>query len=191
MTLSHKLILIRHSQSNPIATMPPNEWTLSDEGRRRCHVLLDCLQSHAPEVIVTSPEKKARETAELVAGRLKLKVHVVDDLREHDRTGEPFTSHDIFLANVAAFFANPMRLMFGNETAASAYLRFSGAVKAVTHEHTGKTVAVFTHGTVIALYLSRVLGVSAYEFWRKLEMPSMVILSLPDHRLVDVIEEIR
>ncbi len=191
MTTSHKLILVRHSQSNPIPSVPPNKWTLSDEGRRRCQLLADRLKHYAPQVLASSAEPKARETADRVGETLNLPVRIVKQLHEHDRTGESFTTHDLFMANVAAFFANPTRLMFGSETAVGAYLRFSGALKSLLKEYENQTVAVIAHGTVNALYISRSLGLPAFEYWRKLDMPSMVVLSLPDHKLIEVIEEIR
>lgn len=191
MTTTRRLVLIRHSQTEPVADVPANQWLLSAEGRRRCDPLALRLQAYQPDVIVTSPEPKARETSELIAEKLGVQVIIGEKLYEHDRSGEPYTQHDLFLANVAAFFANPTRLMFGNETAASAYIRFSGAIKSLLCTYEQQNLAIVAHGTVITLYVAHAMRIPAFEFWRKLGMPALVVLSLPDKQLVEVVEEIR
>lgn len=191
MTTSHKLILVRHSHVDPVADVPASEWTLSEQGRLRCDALAKHVQSYAPHVIVSSSEKKAQETAERVGQTLGVRVETAANLHEHDRQGEPYISNDLFTANIAAFFANPMRLMFGNETAVAAYLRFHGAMKSLLTTYDQQTIAVVTHGTVMALYVARILDVPPFEVWRKLGMPALVVLSLPDEQLVELVEEIR
>ncbi|CAN5257619.1 hypothetical protein BH18CHL2_BH18CHL2_01900 [soil metagenome] len=52
--------------------------------------------------------------------------------------------------------------------------RFAAAVDALDSE--GDRIIV-AHGTVIALYVSRVAGIDPYSLWQSLGLPSYVVLS--------------
>ena len=79
------LLLIRHSQSQPQPERPASQWPLTEQGRRRCIELAKRLAAYAPDVVVTSRERKASETGALVAARLALPTLVADGLHEHQR----------------------------------------------------------------------------------------------------------
>lgn len=46
------------------------------------------------------------------------------------------------------------------------------------------------HGTVIALAVARAAGVAPFPLWRRLGLPSVVLLSRPGLALVEVVESI-
>src|SRR5690606_21170290 len=58
---------------------------LADLGRRQAEALADHLLDEGVDVLLTSPMRRAIETAAPVAARLGLDAHVVDGLAEHDR----------------------------------------------------------------------------------------------------------
>jgi hypothetical protein len=47
-----------------------------------------------------------------------------------------------------------------------------------------------SHGTVITLFAAQHAGVAALPFWKRLGMPAIVIVSLPELRLLEVIEQL-
>jgi broad specificity phosphatase PhoE len=163
---------------------PANTWTLSSEGKLRAHRLAEQLEKYAPQVIVSSSEPKAKETAEILASRLQLDVQTVPDLHEHDRSNVSFLPHDTFQIYVRDFFQNPDELVFGSETANQAYVRFYRAVHAILNEHLNKTVVIVTHGTVISLFVSRLTGSSDLELWTTLGLPSFVAIDLQSSNLI-------
>ena len=172
------LILVKHSIPQIEIELPANAWRLSEEGLLRAHRLAEHLQSLAPEVIVSSSEPKAKETADVLASRLQLEMKSDPLLREHDRSNVPYLSHEAFQGSVRAFFQNPDELVFGQETANQAHARFYRAVHAVLNEHKNKTVVIVTHGTVISLFVSRLTGSSDLELWNMLGLPSFVAMDL-------------
>ncbi|MBI3997512.1 MAG: histidine phosphatase family protein, partial [Armatimonadetes bacterium] len=107
------LILIKHSLPKIVPDVPANQWRLSGEGRQRCEALADRLKAYHPDVIVTSVEPKAQETAEIVAERLGIPLETLPDLHEHDRSGVPFFTPEQFEAAVAGFFAQPAKPVLG------------------------------------------------------------------------------
>jgi broad specificity phosphatase PhoE len=180
-----RLILVRHAAPAVQPAIPARDWPLSSEGRLQAERLAARLTSlYAPPVIFSSPERKAVETAGLIACALGLKVERVTDLREHDRTGAGYLSADAFAASIARFFACPEELVFGRESAVQAGARFAAAVRALSARTPDRDILLVTHGTVLTLYAVAVASVEPLPFWRGLGMPAAVVLSLPDHRLL-------
>ena len=188
--MAYELILIRHSQSQPDPARPASQWALTDEGRRRCAPLADRLATYHPSVIVTSRERKAIETGSFVAARLALPLKSADGLHEHRREHVGWISNQAFEQSVAAFFARPDELVFGEETAGQASIRFEAAVRGVIEAHPGQTIALVTHGTVMALFVAACAGMAPLPFWKSLGMPAIVVMALPDLRLFEVVEQL-
>lgn len=186
--LSNTLILIRHSQSQPEPARPASQWPLTQAGRQRCVALAERLAAYAPDVIVTSRERKADETGALVAAQLGLPAMAADGLHEHLREHVGWLPNPAFEQAVTAFFTRPDDLVFGEETAGQAGARFDTAVRDVLAAHPGQTVAVVSHGTVITLFVAQHAGIAPLPFWKSLGMPAMVVFSLPDLRLLEVID---
>lgn len=185
-----KLILIRHSQSQQDPTRPASQWRLTDEGRRRCGPLAERLAAERPDVIVTSRERKAAETGALVAARLGLPHETGAGLHEHARERAAYISAEKFEQTIARFFAHPGELVFGEETAREAEERFDRAVRAALGRHPGKNVAIVAHGTVITLFVARHAGVAPIPFWKSLGMPAVVVMTVPEFELVEVVEQL-
>ena len=184
------LTLIKHSlpQINP--TVPANQWRLSEEGRVRARVLAQKLAPHSPDLIFSSVEPKAVETAQIVGKVLDKPVEVVEGLHEHDRRNVKFLDKRKFEASIAQFFAQPDVLTFGDETADQAYHRFSQAVAGITASYSDSNLAFITHGTVLTLLVSRLTAIAPFPFWKGLELPSWVVLSHPDLALIKVFKSI-
>ena len=107
------LILVKHALPEIVEILPAREWKLSDEGRIRAQELAERLSKYQPDVIVSSSEPKAKETAEIVAGRNNLELQIVDGLYEHDRSNTPYLSGEEFQAAIHDFFEKPAVLVFG------------------------------------------------------------------------------
>ena len=185
-----QLILVKHSQPEIVTALPAAQWRLSDAGRRRCAALADRLAAYQPAAIVASREPKAEETAQIAAERLRLHHTTAAGLHEHDRSNVGWSSAEDFEAAVARFFAHPSELVFGRETADQARARFAAAVDAAVAAHPHGNLVVVAHGTVIALLVAVRAGIEPLSLWRRLGLPSFVVLSLPDMALLEVVEDI-
>jgi len=181
--------LVKHSLPEIEPETPANQWRLSSEGRRRCQALAGMLAPYEPGVILSSREPKAVETARIVADRLGLETRSAAGLHEHERNTAPFISPQAFESIVARFFAQSDQLVFGEESAAQAQARFAAAVDALRQQHSGGNLALVAHGTVITLFVAQANHIEPFAFWKRLGLPSFVVLSIPDLALVDVIEQ--
>src|SRR5687768_4949579 len=90
----HKLILVRHSQSQIDPNRPASQWSLSEIGRQRCTPLAEQLAEYAPSAIVASREPKATETGSIAAAILDVPFETAEGLHEHERERVGFTSSD-------------------------------------------------------------------------------------------------
>jgi len=181
------LIFVKHSLPEIVEDVPAREWNLSDVGRLRAQRLADELIRYHPDVIFSSPEPKAIQTAEIVAETFSLSFQQIEGLHEHDRSNAPFCTPEEFQKLVREFFVQPDTLVFGAETAVQALSRFRQAVDGVLDLSENKTTTIVSHGTVISLYTAWLTGCNGYDLWQKLGLPSFVTLDVQSKRLLETI----
>ncbi len=183
------LILVKHSLPEIVPSIPAKQWHLSATGRQRCEQLAVQLEVFSPDVFIASDEPKAQETGQIVAKILGRTCTTAPNLHEHDRSNEVyFPTKEQFENRVARFFSYPRCLVFGQETADDAHARFANAVSAAITQHPGLTIAIVAHGTVISLFVARACRLQPFPLWKRLDLPSFVVLSLPAfqfHLIVD------
>jgi len=187
MNAHNHLILVKHSLPEIVENVPAHAWELSTEGRARVGKLAEQLKQYQLDVIVSSIEPKARETAEILCKTLGVDIVVMDGLHEHERSGVPFYSNAKFQSLVQELFAKPDALVFGNETAIQALTRFRESLELIMSLYDNKRMAVVSHGTVISLFTSWLTGVDGYPFWQALGLPSFVLLDLQSMKLLETV----
>ena len=139
-------------------------------------------------MIWSSREPKAIETAEIVADELGVPAKIADGLEEHHRDNVPFLSpKEKFEEAVERLFRCPDRLVLGRETANHARDRFTAAIDEVIDAGQSDSIVV-THGTVMTLFVASFPGVERMAFWRRLGLPSYVVLTLSDMRIKSIVE---
>ncbi len=184
------LVLVKHSLPEIDPAVPAIKWHLSEEGCVRSRILGEKLDRYDLNVIVSSIEPKAMETAEIAAGVLNIPTRIVQGLHEHERSKVGFLEQERFEQSVSHFFARPADLVFGEETADSAHDRFSKAVYELSDHFPRENVALVTHGTVLSLFLSRISELEPFALWKQLGLPSWVVLSRPDYAVVEICRSI-
>jgi broad specificity phosphatase PhoE len=181
------LILVRHSISRQQPGVSAHEWDLTDEGCARCLILAERLKKFQPEIIVTSPEPKAHQTAKAIADELSKPLEIEVDLQEHRRaTATYFADEAEFRAKVHELLTRPDELIFGEETGTAAYQRFWAVIQSILVRHPAKNVIAVTHGTVMSLFVAQVAKIDPINFWQNLGMPAYVVLSLLDFQIVEI-----
>lgn len=187
MNAGNQLILIRHSLPEIVENVPAHAWELSDEGRSRVVILAERLRQYQLEVIGSSVEPKARETAEILCKILGVDIVVMDGLHEHKRSGVQLISKEEFRPLVQELFEKPDEVVFGNETATQALERYKESVELLMNLYDGKRMAIVAHGTVISLFVSWLTGVDGYLFWKDLGLPSFVLLDTKNKKLLEIV----
>ncbi|SFF13011.1 bifunctional RNase H/acid phosphatase [Blastococcus tunisiensis] len=161
-TVTH---LLRHGQTEHTPERRfsgRNELPLSRTGRAEADAAAHRAKDLGIEVVLASPLRRTRETAEIVAGVLGLPVALDDDLVELDfgdlegltfdeaRTRHPLAARR-FLDDVTV----PAP---GGESVADVSARVARTRRRILAEHAGRTVLVVSHVTPIKLMLAAALG---------------------------------
>jgi broad specificity phosphatase PhoE len=164
-----RLYLIRHGESQGNAERRVQgraEFHLTPRGRRQAEALADRLLREPIAALYASPQARARETAEIISGRLSLPVQPDDRLMEYDLGPE---ISGLTWSDVQQKYPQIAEALISDETDEPRYPgeegrgRFSARVSAALDEITarhpaGETAAVVTHGGPIASFISATLG---------------------------------
>ncbi len=185
-----KLILVKHSLPEIRPDRLAAEWVLTEEGRKRAAAIARRIALHEPDVIGASNEPKATETAQIIARELGKSVEIFEGIHEQERKSLELLPGGKFESAVAELFARPEEPVFGDETATQALDRFRDAVDRVLETHPDENVALVSHGRVITLYVSGCTGIEPFPFWRRLGLPSFVVMSLPERKVLEVVESV-
>jgi broad specificity phosphatase PhoE len=172
---ARRIVFVRHAKPQIDENIPSVQWKLSPEGAEAAARLAERLSEFQFSQIASSPEPKAVETAQAIAAHLGLSMAIDDGFAEHSRKNVGFKTRAEIEAGIAALFANPARLVFGDETADACYERFEAALDRQLAKGTGDVIAA-THGTILTIYLSRTFGIDAMPFWRGLGLPAAIVL---------------
>ena len=162
-TVTH---LLRHGQTEHTPERRfsgRNELPLSLTGRAEAEAAGERLRDLGVEVVVASPLRRTRETAEIVAGVLGLPVAFDRDLVELDFGDLEGLTFDEAAAKhpLAArrFMSDVTVAAPGGESIAGVSTRVSRARRRILSEHAGRTVLIVSHVTPIKLLLTAGLGV--------------------------------
>lgn len=150
---------LTHPQVQIDPAVPVPEWSLSAVGRGRIEAIVKKPWVASLRRIVSSEERKATETAELIGRSIGIAVEIKPDMGENDRSATGFIAPDKFEAAADAFFANPDASWNGWETARAAQARIVSAVHEALNEHVARSPVLFVgHGAVGTLLKCHLAG---------------------------------
>ncbi|GAA4941532.1 putative phosphoglycerate mutase [Nonomuraea thailandensis] len=122
------------------------------------------------DVVVTSPLRRARQTAQAVAEQAGVEVEVLEELREADFgawEGHTFTEvQRRWPAELAAWLADPDVAPPGGESFAQTARRVQAARERLVERYEGKTVLAVSHVTPIKLLLRDALLAPLQSLYR-------------------------
>lgn len=139
--LSHPQVLI-----DPDVPVP--DWGLSERGRERTRQFRASPVLQGTSAIYSSAERKARETAEILADAQGLRVIVRDRSHENDRSSTGFLKPDEFEMVADQFFAEPAQSVRGWERALDAQMRIVSEARRIMNDPTEGDILMVGHGGV-------------------------------------------
>lgn len=143
-----RLIVITHPEVKVDATCPVTDWALNDIGCARAEAFARSDVVANVTSIWASAERKAQQTADIIAQRVGVPVQTNENLGENDRTATGFMPPHEFEAAADAFFCHPDRSFRGWETACAAQIRIETAVRQIVAQHKTGDLAIIAHGAV-------------------------------------------
>ncbi|MFH1456148.1 MAG: histidine phosphatase family protein [archaeon] len=152
--MKNELIFLRHAETKKDKSIPVSQWVLTREGKEKSKNLTNDKYLLDVDIIITSTEKKAFQTAKHLADKLNKEIIQIKDLSELNRDkGEIMTKEEYDQMKVKIFedldFTD-----FGWETCNHALERFRKTVKEIDKKYENKKILIVAHGTVMTLYFS-------------------------------------
>jgi probable phosphoglycerate mutase len=152
---------------------------LADEGERQARAAAERIAgAGAPDVIVSSPVRRARQTADIVAAAVGMPVTEVPDLRESafgEWEGLTFAeAREGWPELLASWLSDPTVAAPGGESFADVRRRVLLARDKLLARHPHKTVLVVTHVTPIKILVSDALGAPQSAIYRMELQPASV-----------------
>jgi probable phosphoglycerate mutase len=148
------LILIRHAEPERIApgTGVPADPALTELGREQAHRLADWFAHERVDAVLTSPMRRARETAEPIAAAHGLDVEIVPGLIEYDANSD----HYIPMEEMKATDDPRLQAMiegrweeFGADGVEAFRRRVAQTLDEIIAAHPGERVVAVCHGGII------------------------------------------
>jgi probable phosphoglycerate mutase len=163
-----ELLLIRHAEPvriGPGTAAGPADPHLTERGRAQADRLASWLGTEPVDAVLSSPLRRARDTAEPVARTLGLHVEVVDGLMEYDAESDFYipveelreTRDHHWTAMIEGRWDE-----LGGEPPDQFRARIVPCVDAIIERFPGGTVAAVCHGGVVNVYLAALLGLDRY-----------------------------
>lgn len=149
--------------THPEVTIDPDvlvpDWGLSPLGRQRTQKALDLPWSHEICHIVSSTERKAIETARVIAETRVIPLEIVENLHENDRSATGFLPPPEFERTADRFFADPETSVRGWERAVDAQNRIIRGISGALEEIRQAQPVLFAgHGAVGTLLMCHLMG---------------------------------
>jgi probable phosphoglycerate mutase len=151
-----RLIVIRHGET---------EWNIQNRfqghldskltppGIKQAEAIADALKGESYDMIYSSDLERARQTAEIIASRLNMKVHAEKDLREINLGVMQGLKKDEFITKypevISKYHANPDYVIPGGESKLQLYKRVTGILGKIIKKHKGHSILLIAHGGVL------------------------------------------
>jgi len=168
-----KLIIVRHAESewNPVGRyqglLDPD---LTERGIKQAEALAEAIAKEEPRVIYTSPLRRTKRTAEIIAS--KLGVPLVEEERvieiDHGRWSGMLVEEvkDRYPDEFEVWMKKPHEATFeGGESLRDVSSRVADFIEDIKKKHERESVAVVSHTVPIRCILCYVLGIDLSHFW--------------------------
>ena len=161
-----ELILVRHAEpatpgaGEGGAEDPP----LGERGAAQAARVAEWLTRRPIDRVVSSPSRRARETAAATAARAGLEVEIDDRLRDAEEDGAPYVPIEVARAEDPEAYRARVEAYRSSPRLASIAPRVNASLDEWAERHRGGRIAVFCHGSVINAFATRVLGLGDSAF---------------------------
>lgn len=166
-----RMFVVRHGATSPNLEKPYRlqgrgiDVDLAPQGVEQAERVRNALSGQSLQAIYSSPLRRARQTAEIIAAGHNLTVQLVTDLQEGDvgrwegRTWEDIRAQDAEACE--RFMANPAEHGYpGGESFQDVAERVTPVFHDILQRHQGQTVLVVSHQIVCRVYLAGLLGLA-------------------------------
>ncbi|NHJ05640.1 MAG: histidine phosphatase family protein [Candidatus Heimdallarchaeota archaeon] len=165
---SNTFFLLRHAQTEMVQNKKISEWPLTERGIIIASKLANEIFRKPFDLIYSSSEPKAIQTAKPFAEKYNLKIIQCFEFRELNRDRGDFQSEDLYKANVELVLKNRDRIYNNWETANNALSRFKEKFQEIDNENQNKKILIVSHGLILNLFFAHLLNdmSSVFKRWQ-------------------------
>lgn len=179
------LVFIRHSKSLVNPKTPIASWGLSEEGVMLAKKLISIPAIQAIQVIYSSLQPKALETAALATKNLSIPIQKDNNLTETTSFTNKFVSLKELEENTRKYYAEKTLSINGGETFVQAQERFVKALQDIVKKEQNKeNIGIVSHGNILAGFVSQITQVDPYEIVEKIAQPDVAVFDWDARRFV-------
>jgi len=172
------LVLIRHSKSLIDPNIPINKWGLSSEGVKLAEKLNKIPQVKSLDVLYSSLQPKALETAALATKDTRIEIKTDDRLTESTSFTNKFISPELLEQNTIKYYSNMNVGFNGGESFEQSLVRFNLAMEDITKaEADKKSVGIVSHGNILTAFTSQFVNKGTYELHESMGYPDIAVLN--------------
>lgn len=150
---------LRHAETKVDKNTPISKWILSEKGKEQARQLAEGGSFDDVDIVCSSAEQKAYQTAKLIAEKLGKAVTRLAEINELDRDAREFLGPDDYEEKVEYCLKHPSESVNSWETVEHALERFEKKIDELDRQYENKKILVVGHGFTINLYFAKLLGV--------------------------------
>lgn len=171
------LVLIRHSKSLVNPNIPIMTWGLSKEGVALAEKLNGISQIKSLDVLYSSLQTKALETAILATKDTGIPIKTDNRLTESTSFTNKFISSKLLNQNTRNYYSDKGLSFNNGETFEETRVRFNLAIESITKEESGKmNVGIVSHGNILTAFVSQFVNKDTYELHESMRYPDFAVL---------------
>ncbi|NPD88414.1 MAG: histidine phosphatase family protein [Asgard group archaeon] len=170
--MSNEFIFLRHALTNVDLSKPADQWDLSEEGIKNIKEKVQSGVFDDIEIIISSAEKKALQTASFIAKKLDKKIKSNASFNELNRGFSYQTRKSEYDKKVERALTDKEECADNWESAKSTLDRFLVGVRALNLEFSNRKILIVCHGINLSLYFAHLLNIpdnQQFLRWKNLE----------------------
>lgn len=164
--MNNTFYFLRHGATQRDINLPISQWNLSEKGEEQARKLAQQGVFDEIDVIFSSSEEKAYQTAKPIADKLKKDIIQIKEISELNRDKGGFMEAEEYEQAVKYTLEQLDKSVHNWETAIHALERFSKKIEEIDTQYTNRKILIVGHGFTINLYFAKLLGVLNHVYER-------------------------
>ena len=165
--MNNNIIFLRHATTKFDPKKPAHKWILKDEGIEQIRKLCDDEIFHDVDIIISSDENKAIQTAYYIARKTEKEIITNSALNELNRGEMVIETDREYRDCVRAIFSEIH--VGGWESAENALKRFRSEITKIDQKYTDKIILIVSHGIILSLYFGHLQSIEKSKFFERWE----------------------
>lgn len=155
--MNNTFYFLRHGATQRDSNFPISQWKLSEKGIEQAKKLAEQDIFDEIDIIISSTEEKAHQTAKPIANKLKKEIIQIKEISELNRDNGGFMESEEYEQAVKYSLEHLDKSVHNWETAIHALERFSKKIEEIDTQYEKKNILIVGHGFTINLYFAKLL----------------------------------